>query len=159
MKTGQVLDECVRESMRFLTQEYGFVQGDSISDGQSFQVEFRSDVVCLKIEKYRREVYAYLYKPAKQNDEINLFVLIQFLHKETTTGTKSNYFTEVEDLAENFRLQTQWIAKALKANFREINSFFLSPEFEQNTRALNQYVIGKNPELFRKQVAKGRASK
>lgn len=151
-----LLDEYVQSYFRFLTEDYNFIESVSVSDGQAFQVEFCSKAVNVKIEKYRREIYVNLYKPSNPNNEMNLFVLLQFLHEKTDRKTiASNYFSDVNDIGECFRLQIQDVATALKSNIDDIMSFFLSEDFENKIYDVNRFVIDHHPELFPKEKGKG----
>ncbi|MEI6219657.1 MAG: hypothetical protein WCP86_12210 [bacterium] len=142
------LGEHIDRYFGFLVSEHGFVKGEAASDRQSFEIVFHSKTFNLKIQTYHRGIDAYLCKPIKPDDEINLFLLLQFLYEDTNKKISSNYFADTKDLDETYRLQIKWIAAAIESHLNEIKAFFAASDFEKSVIAVRQYVIAKNPELF-----------
>jgi hypothetical protein len=142
--------KAVHEHFAFLIHKREFKLCDTSSDDESFALEFISKVFDVKLEKYRREIYAYVRKHGCADDEINLFALVQYLHRDEAAQPSSNYFPAVKDLDDSLRMQTRWIAETFRCHWREIEQFFLSSELDKNLERINAYVMTQHPELFAK---------
>jgi hypothetical protein len=64
---SQYFDEFIKNNL--------FIKQYELDDGQSYIVEFSTDLFVVKIEKYRKEFYVTLYKIGYSDEEINLFNL------------------------------------------------------------------------------------
>jgi hypothetical protein len=148
MNSTYQLRELINLYFGFLVSDYEFVKCREVEEDNTFFIEFGSTTVSLKLEKYRREIYVYLYKPTLPNNGINLFLLLQFLSKDTASKTESNYFTKILNSEENYKMQVQWIAMVLKSNIDKIIEFFLAPDIDEKIQEVNRYVMSKYPKLF-----------
>lgn len=142
--------KAVREHFAFLIHKRGFKLCETSPDDESFALEFTSKVFDIRIEKYRREIYAYVRKHSCADDDINLFTLVQYLHRDEADQPSSNYFSGVKDLDDSLRMQTRWIAETIRCHWTEIEQFFLSSELDKNREQINAYVMTQHPELFAK---------
>ena len=143
-------DQLVREHFAFLIHKREFELRDTSPDDESFALEFTSKVFDIRLEEYRREIYAYVRKHGCADDEINLFTLLQYLHRDEADQPSSNYFSDVKDLDDCLRMQMNWIAETIRSHWAEIEQFFLSREIDENLEKINVYVMAQHPELFAK---------
>ncbi len=94
-----------------------------IYDGQSYSVEYGSNIFVIKIEKYRREFYVTLFKTSSKQ-EVNLFNLLSYLNKESKESPKSEYFNDEVNMEESYRKQLDHISATICNNFEIINFFY-----------------------------------
>lgn len=132
-------------------EKYKFIKENEFTEGDSYSVEYKSDSFVIKIIKYRREFYLTLYKSENPKNEINLFNLLQYLNK-TTEIPKSNYFTDENEIDESYRKQLNYLSTCLYENFEEINVFFSNKSYESKVVDLENFMINKYPNLFKKKL-------
>jgi hypothetical protein len=129
-------------------EQYGFVKKSEKINNKVFEVVFRSKELIIRLEKYRREIYVYIANSSAPDEEVNLFTLLEYLNRNTGKHIKSNYFPNIENDDECYRLQIKWIVDAVTSNFNEINNFILSPDFKQKIDEVRLYIKEKYPDLF-----------
>jgi hypothetical protein len=86
---GQNFIEYIYEVFKKMIEVNHFQKKTEMNEGQSYKIEYSSDVFVIKVEKYFREFYATLYKINKPNNEINLFNLLEYLYGDNTEVPKS----------------------------------------------------------------------
>jgi hypothetical protein len=133
-----------------LIDRYGFSKENELNDGQSYSVEYSSNIFVIKFEKYRREFYATLYKTGHSDDEINLFNLLRYLNRDFTEF--EYFYGELHgenELEEYYRKQFNHISNTIYENFVVINDFFSSGNYESKFTDIRKFMLKKYPELFR----------
>jgi hypothetical protein len=144
----ELIKQYVCDYLSFLISKYGFSKGKEIYDDQSLSIEIRSNTFVVKIEKYRREIYITLFRPGYDENEIHLFNLIQYLFQKDNVS--SNYFSEIEDLAECYRRQIENSSTALKKYYEDIFHFFNVDDFRSQLEEVNRYMQERYPELYKR---------
>lgn len=129
---------------------YGFNIKREVNDGQSYSIEYNSDIVGIKLEKYRREFYVTLYKLNRPDREINLFNLLDYVNQTKSKALESNYFRDEKNIEAYYRKQLNYISEAIYDNYNVIKDFFSSNNYESKVADLEMYIIKKHPELFRR---------
>ena len=124
----------VYEYFEKLISIHGFIKRNELIDDQSYFIEYSSSIFVIKLEKYRKEFYATLYKLDDPDNKVNLFNLLQYLNKSSLKAPESNYFHEENNINECYRKQLRYISGIIYENFVEINIFFYLHFF---TRILN----------------------
>jgi len=142
--------EHVYTSFSKLVERHGLKKGRELNDGQSYSIEYLSDAFAIKIEKYRREFYATLYKTGNIDREVNLFNLLFYLNQESSNVPKSDYFTSEGNLEECYRKQLNHISATIYENFEAINNFFSSENFDLKFSGIEKFMLCKYPQLFNK---------
>lgn len=133
---------------RFLSDEFGFVKSHERCDQNEYEARFCAHDLAIRLEKYRRELYAYLSKPSEPHEEVNLFVLVDYLNNDTKDAVDSNYFRDEERLDECYRLQIEWLADVIGRHLPEIREFFSDKLYRENCSALKDYVIERHPDFY-----------
>jgi hypothetical protein len=139
---SQYFDEFIKNNL--------FIKQYELDDGQSYIVEFSTDLFVVKIEKYRKEFYVTLYKIGYSDEEINLFNLIQYLNKDASKDYKPKYFSKESNADECYRKQLQYISNQIYENYSEIRKFFSSENYEFKFNDVKRFMIEKYPDLFKK---------
>lgn len=109
-------------------------------------IEFTTDLFAIKFEKYRRGVYVTLHKIGYPNLEINLFNLLNYLG----ISSEANYFIEEKNPDECYKNQINYITSIFEQNYPTIYNFFKAENYAESYRKLNEYLIQRYPELFKK---------
>lgn len=143
-----VIKSLVRKHFSIFINEHGFSIENEISDESSYLIKFRSDLFCIKIEKYFREFYIQLYKDEVEESEINLFNLLEFVNKDTNNLYESNYFSDEKDITTCYEKQLEYNSKAILDNFMLIKDFFKSKDLKKKLEEITQYLIEENPDLY-----------
>jgi hypothetical protein len=133
-----------------LVKKYGFSKENELNDGQSYSIEYRSNTFVIKLEKYRREFYATLYKTGNPDSEVNLFNLLHYLNQDSSNVPKSDYFVGEDDIEECYRKQLNHISATVYDNFTVINEFFSNRNFDSKFADIKKFILNKYPELFKK---------
>jgi hypothetical protein len=139
-----IIDDVFSEVMA----DNGFKKSNEIEDGQLSLIEYRSEVLIVRIKNYFREFDVTLYKIGYEQDGINLFNLLDFI-KDPNDTSRSKYFEEVKDLKERYRKQLSYLAVVFVNNIKVINDFFEDQKFELKTMDLRNFMIKKYPNLFK----------
>lgn len=132
-----------------LIEKYGFERQNEINDGQSYSVEYRSNVFVIKIEKYRREFYVTLSKIGAEK-AINLFNLLDYLIKDSKDAPKSEYFSSEENFEESYRKQLDHLSTVIYTNMDLIKDFFSSENYEVKVDEIDKYMQDRYPWLFKR---------
>src|SRR5208283_5017736 len=77
---ANIVDDCFNA----LAEKYGFNRKTEINVGQTYSIEYGSDSFVIRLEKYRHEFYASLYKTGTSDMEINLNNLLAYLHLDSS---------------------------------------------------------------------------
>jgi hypothetical protein len=134
-----------------LIEKHAFHIENELNDGQSFSIEYHSNIFIFKLEKYRREFYATVYKSDNNNnDEIALFNLLKYLNRNSSNVPESNYFKEEDDIEECFKKQLCHISTTLYENYSAIICFFENTNYNSEIKNINNFMISKYPELFKR---------
>lgn len=147
---SQNFQKYIYESFAKLVEQYGFRKENELNDDQSYSIEYCSNTFVLKLEKYRRDFYATVYKTGYQDKEINLFNLLIYLNQNTKNIPQFDYFQEGINIEEYYREQFSYISTTLYKNFEEINDFFSSGDYESKFNDINKFMIDRYPNLFKK---------
>lgn len=131
-----------------LFKKFGFFVRNEINDDQTLSVEFCTKTFVVKLEKYRQEFYATLYKIGFPEHEINLFNLIQYLNQDSNNVLESNYFVNEKNLGERYKKQLKHIVSTIFDYFLQIDEFFKHDNFCLELEKLNKFMQDKYPELF-----------
>ena len=140
----------VRECFSFLENDLNFEVTKEQNPESNYLIEFTSQSITIKIEKYRRELYCYVYRTGDIKTEVHLFNLLRYLLQEKLAPNSLHYFSEIGDMTESLRLQAELISSRIKENYKAISSFFYDPSYKSNLSKLNSFLVKENPKLFLK---------
>ena len=135
----------------FLLEEKGFRKVKEKYIDDSFGIIYVSDKLRIRLESYRCEIYVYISKLNDQDNEANLFAVLEFLNEYTHKIQQSNYYSDQNNLHERARLQLEWISESIRENLDAIYSFFVLEDTQNNIKNLREFLIQKHPDLYRKQ--------
>lgn len=138
------MNDCFRQ----LIDVYGFKENNIVDEGQVFSKEFFSNIFVIKIEKYFREFYVYLYLDNVNNYEINLFNLLDFLIKNEEKKIQSNFFRNEKDIHESYKKQLKYMSSVIYENFDLLKEFFRKEKYELNIKEFEKYWRNKYPEFY-----------
>jgi len=140
----------INKYFSFLWEDLRFSKPLVDHDGSYYEVKFHGPEVDIRLENYRRDLYLYVSKSSKPDQEANFFALVEFLDRNTNKSVKPNYFRNVKDLDECYRMQIEWLAKVLRGYLPEIRDFFSDDLYSFNMSALRDYRVRKHPDLYAK---------
>lgn len=138
------IDDCFEN----LLGKFGFIKQNEVNEDRTFFVEFSAKTFAVKLEKYRREFYATLYKKDRPDDEINLYNILQYLNQNSSNVPESNYFVDEDDIEECYRKQIRHLASDISDYFPQLDEFFNHEEYDSEIENLDKYLQEKDPELF-----------
>lgn len=144
---GQDFIEYIYEVFKKMIEEYHFQKKTEMNEGQSYKIEYSSDIFVIKVEKYFREFYATLYKVNKDN-EINLFNLLEYLNRDNTEVPKSEYFRKEKNIEECYRKQISHISSVIYDNYDKIDKFFRGENYDLKMAEFEKYWKNKYPEFY-----------
>jgi hypothetical protein len=142
--------EYLYNSFTKLVEEYGFSKVTELNDEQNYSVEYCSTTFGIKLEKYRREFYATLYKSGNPDKEINLFNLLRYLNQDSSNVPEAEYFHRETNLEDCYRKQFDHISTTVYENFAAMNDFFRSENYESKVTDITKFMLNKYPELFKR---------
>lgn len=131
-----------------MVEVYHFQKKTEMNKGQSYTIEYSSDIFVIKIEKYFREFYATLYKVNKPNREINLFNLLEYLSAGNMEAPKSEYFRKEKNIEECYRKQISHISSVIYDSYDRINEFFREENYDLKMAEFEKYWKNKHPEFY-----------
>lgn len=132
-----------------LILKFGFkVKSETVSD-EFYLMEYVSESYVIKLEKYFRELYTTVYSLSRQDKEVNLFNLLEFLKQNDAEVPDSNYFRKEKNLEECYKKQLTHISSIIYDNLDLLNDFFSKDKVERNILELDSYWKSKYPELYR----------
>jgi hypothetical protein len=140
----------VGDCFKALAEKYGFNQETEINDGQTYSVEYGSDSFVIKLEKYRHEFYASLYKTGTSDMEVNLNNLLAYLHLDSSIVPVFEYCRDETDLEECYRKQLIHISTAIYNNYAILNEFFCTGTYALKVEAVRAFMLRKYPALFKR---------
>lgn len=140
----------IYDFLKNLIEIYGFSIKDELNDGQSYFIEYSSETIVIKLEKYRREFYVTLYKLNNPDKEINLFNLLDYVNQTKSNAPKAEYFRNEKDIEECYKKQLNYISNLIYDNYDAINDFFTIDNYESKVADLEKFIMKKYPDLFRK---------
>jgi hypothetical protein len=144
-----MITELEEESFKGLIQYYDLKKVKEIENEQIYVVEFKTQNIIIKIQKYFLELYVSLFRVDDPNNEVSLFNLLEYLKQGSSDIPKPNYFKEEKDVNVSYRKQLDYICATISANFEAIKVFFNSDKFEKEMNAIREFVIKQNPNLFK----------
>lgn len=133
-----------------LIEGHEFSKENEVNDGQSYSVEYHSNIFGIKLEKYRREFYATLYKTGNPDSEVNLFNLLHYLNKGSSNVPEAEYFRDENDIKECYRKQLKHISTTIYKNFSAINEFFVNRNLDSELVNIQKFILNRYPDLFKK---------
>jgi len=131
-----------------LVEKFGLTRQNEINEGQTFSVDFCAKTFAVKLEKYRREFYATLYRVDRPDYEINLYNIIQYLNQSSSNVPEPNYFVDEDDIEECYRKQIKHIASNISDYFPQLDEFFNHEKYDSELEKLNRFLQEQDPELF-----------
>lgn len=140
----------IHEFFKQLIELHGLTLNTEQQEGQSYMIEYSSDNFVIKIEKYFREFYIYIYKMTEPEKEINLFNLLEYLKQGDAQVPRSEYFRNEKDIEECYKKQLNHISQIINENYNLINDFFNGNDFELKMDEFENYWKDKHPELYNK---------
>jgi hypothetical protein len=133
-----------------LVEKYGFSKVNEVNEGQSYWIEYGSTNFVFKLEKYRKEFYATLYKTGNPVKEVDLFNLLAYLNEAAADIPESEYFRKEKDIEECYKKQLSHISATLYEHYEAINNFFSSKNIDLQFSEIREFMLKKYPELFKK---------
>lgn len=143
------LREIISSSFGSLAEKHGLHQQKEVNDAQSYSLEYSSKYFTLKLEKYRDEFYATLYKQGNSDKEIGLFNLLAYLAGPLLDCPAAEYFHNESNIEERYRKQLIHIATALDQHFTAISDFLEAEDYASKAAKVNEFMVNKYPELFK----------
>jgi hypothetical protein len=145
----------LHDSFSLLINTYGFKKQKEINDSRGYySIEYYSPDMTLKIESYRRELYLTLYKNSIPNLEIEIFNLLNYLYRNSENFFQAEFFRHEKNIEESYRKQIEYSSRVLALNFDTIVNFFRDQNYEKEAANLREYLLKKNPDLFKSQAPK-----
>jgi hypothetical protein len=144
------LSEIVSDSFKPLTEKYGLYQRSEILDGPTYSIEYVFNNFIVRLEKYRVEIYATLYKEDNPDEQIDLFNLLAYLTRPQSNAPVGEYFHNETNNEERFRKQLTHIAMVIDQYFAEIDGFFRFGGYASKVADVREFVINKYPWLFKR---------
>ncbi|MCY2929408.1 MAG: hypothetical protein NTV86_07915 [Planctomycetota bacterium] len=135
-----------------IVEQWGFAPQNEIDDGPTYAIEYRSNVFVLKLEKYRREFYATVYKTGTVGPEVNLFNLLAYLSQSAQNVPVAQFYHEEEDLEECYRKQLDHIACVLCDNLAAVTRFCGAGDYASRVADVGVFMVNKYPELFKRET-------
>ncbi|MGK6353524.1 hypothetical protein [Parapedobacter sp. DT-150] len=139
----------IYEFFKRLIEVYDFQKKRELSEGQSYMIEYGSNIFVIKIEKYFREFYISLYKVNRPDEEVNLFNLLEYLKQGDSDIPKSEYFPKEKDIQESYIQQLNHISSVIYENYDLINGFFIDNNYELRMAGFENYWKNKHPEFYK----------
>lgn len=137
----------VQISFNYLIADHGFLKGGEVNSGDIYFSVYESLSFCVKVEKYRKDFYITLFRPAMPELEIELFNLLSFLSRKGEKTLKSISRDKGKD---PIRKQVTTLAGTLLSNLEIIRLFFMDSSFEERVDELRSELIKMNPDLFKR---------
>ena len=150
MYEEEYIDNYTDNLFSFLVEEKGFRKLKGIYLEEGFELDYVSVELRIRLQSYRRDICVYISKKNDESNEANLFAILEFINEKTSKIQEAKYYRTERDLHKNARLQLEWISKAISENFDAIYSFFILEDIDDNIKKLREFIIRKNPDLFRK---------
>lgn len=144
------LAEIVTSSFRVIAEKNGFRQQNEVNNGSAYSVEYASKDFVVRLEQYRTELYATLYKTGNPEKQINLFNLLAFMAHPQMVAHASEYFYDEANVEERFRKQVDHITTAIDKHIDEIHAFFVADDYSSKVARIEDFMVKKYPELFKK---------
>lgn len=140
----------IHEFFKKLIELYGFRVNREVNDGQSYTIEFSSSDFVIRIDKYFREFYPTIYKLKDFDNAMNLFNLLEYLCKDSTSIPRAEYFKKEKILDESYRKQIEHISSVIYNSYDAINDFFNAATYDSNIIEFENFWRIKHPELYQK---------
>ena len=128
----------------------GFIKAKEIVEGQAFFVEYRSSIFAIGLQNYRQEIYVTLYRDEFDGPGVNLFNLLSYLNQDSPNAPEEKYFEEEKKLEERYERQLIYISEIIHEYLPVIADFFKSSDLERKLLDITQFMISRNPNLFKK---------
>jgi hypothetical protein len=141
------ISSLAKESLRFLIEDRYFVITKDENHSGGFVLVMLSQNLRIDLETYRGEVYAYLSTPHAVGGRVHLYNLLEYLHRKDLKKPDFHFFRNIADPVERYQLQLDVIAKFLKNDFSDIESFY-GPKANENMVNLNKYLKTRYPHLY-----------
>ncbi len=144
------LAEIVASSFRTIADKYGFRQQNEVNNGSTYSVEYASKDFVVRLEQYRTELYATLYKTGNPDKQIDLFNLLAFMAHPQMAAPASEYFYDEANVEERFRKQVDYVTTVLDKDFAKICDFLKADDYASKVARVDDFMLKKYPELFKK---------
>ena len=79
--SGDIIKKHADDFFNTLILKFGFKVKSEIVSDEFYLMEYVSESYVIKLEKYFRELYTTVYSLSKQDKEVNLFNLLEFLKR------------------------------------------------------------------------------
>ena len=139
----------IHKSFEKLYEVYGFSVLNEINEDGYYMIEYGSADFTIEIERYRRELYASVYKTDKHKDGIGLHNLMDFLKQDSTDKSEANFFRKETNLDECYKKQVSYIVTILFDNYSLIKDFYKSDNFQLRYDEFVKYWKTKHPEFYK----------
>ena len=146
---SDIIKKYADDFFSILILKFGFKVKSEIVSSQYYLTEYVSESYVIKLEKYHRELYATVYSLSRQDKEVDLFNLLEFLKQNDTEVPDTDYFRKEKNLEECYKKQLNHISSVVYENLNLLNKFFSIDKFERNILELENYWKNKYPELYR----------
>jgi hypothetical protein len=143
------LGSIVRQSFAPFVDKHGLTQLGEVSDGETYSIEYASDVLVIRLERYRDGLLPSLYKAGFAHKRVGLFNLVAYLTNPQNSPV-ADYFPDEQDLSERLRKQTTHIAATLERYWTSIVQFLSTSTYLAKVAEVEAFVIGKYPEVFKR---------
>jgi len=137
------------ESFLKLVEKYGFFKSTEFNEEGAYSIEYRSDTFVIKLQQYFQQFYVTLYKTGHPDNGVNLFNLLNYLNKDSSSLAKSRFFEEEKDLDERYKKQFNYVVDTIDENFSIINEFLKSGNYESKMAEIEKFMINKYPNTFK----------
>jgi hypothetical protein len=144
------LASLVNQSFAPFVDNHGLTQLGEVNDGETYSIEYASDVFVIRLERYRDALLPSLYKAGFAHKRVGLFNLVAYLTNPSQNSPVADYFPDEQDLGERFRKQTVHIAATLDGYWTSIVQFFSTSNYLARDAELEAFVIRKYPEVFKR---------
>lgn len=152
--SGDIIKKHADDFFNTLILKFGFKVKSEIVSDEFYLMEYVSESYVIKLENYFRELYTTVYSLSKQDKEVNLFNLLEFLKRNDAevfdAGVPdSDYFLKEKNLEECYKKQLNHISSIIYDNLDLLGDFFSKDKVERNILEFDSYWKSKYPELYR----------
>lgn len=144
------ISQLVRHSFQLVAAQHRLISQHEINDGQQYSIDFICDGFNLRLDKYRGEFYPLLYKEGHEDRKTDLFNLLAYLAGDMHEATASEFFRNETNTEARYRQQLEHIASTVNRHYDEIEKFFRDGHIDSKFECLNQFMIAKYPNLFKR---------
>lgn len=119
------------------------------TDSESYDYNIKCDNMNILIQVYNRELYFHVSPFNEESNGVSVYNILEFREEEIGKKIEPNYFHEIENLDECIDKQLNLFFSIMSKYYNIIADFCDKKKYENNRTELREFVIKKNPQLFK----------